>query len=78
MAQITTAELALELDATPRDTRKFLRSADSGIASVGKGSRYAIEKRDLRSLKTRFAKWDEARRAVKADNEVESDTPTDD
>lgn len=64
MANITTAELAIELDATPREVRKFLRSPESGIESVGKGSRYAIEKKQVRSLKARYAKWDEARNAT--------------
>lgn len=68
MAQITTNELATALDTTPRTARKFLRSPDSGVEGVGKGSRYLIEKRDLRSLRTRFAKWDEARNAKVEDN----------
>lgn len=68
MATMTTNDAALALETDPRTLRKFLRSDASGLESVGKGSRYAIEKRDLRSLRTRFAKWDEARKAPKADN----------
>lgn len=58
MATISTADLAAALETTPRTLRKFLRSDASGIDSVGKGSRYAIEKREVRSLKGRFAKWE--------------------
>lgn len=71
MATMTTTEIAADLDTTPRTLRKFLRSADSGFASVGKGSRYAIEKRDMRALRTRFAKWVAA-------NEKATDAPADD
>jgi hypothetical protein len=78
MATITVNDLATELESTPREVRKFLRSPESGIEPVGKGSRYAIEKREVRALKSRYAKWDEARKAPEADDEVESDTPTDD
>jgi hypothetical protein len=68
----TTAQLATELDTTPRELRKFLRSDASGIDSVGKGSRYALPggKREIASLKKRFVAWDDARNVVKSDNEV--------
>jgi hypothetical protein len=78
MATITVNDLATELESTPREVRKFLRSPESGIEPVGTGSRSAIEKREVRALKSRYAKWDEARKAPEADDEVESDTPTDD
>lgn len=65
MATMTTADLATALDTTPRTLRKFLRDDAKG---VGKGSRYAIEKREVRSLAKRFAAWDEARNA-KANSE---------
>lgn len=81
-ATITTAELAAELDTTPRTLRKFLRAEGEG---VGKGSRYALPatKRDIASLGKKFAKWTEAQEAAKAakaakatesDNEAEADT----
>jgi len=73
MATMTTAEVALELDTDPRTLRKFLRSADAPVDAVGKGSRYAIEKKQIRSLRTKFAKWDEARNADKADDTPETD-----
>lgn len=74
---MTTAALATEFDTTPRTLRKFLRSADSGIESVGKGSRYALPsgKRDITALKKRFTAWDEARTAAAA-TEGDADTPT--
>lgn len=57
-AQImTTAEVAAELDTTTRTLRKFLRSDASGVEGVGKGSRYSIEKKQMRSLRSRFEKW---------------------
>lgn len=77
MAAITTTELATELDTTPRTIRKFLRSPESGIASVGKGARYSIERRDIRALRSRFAKWDAARLAARADDSNESATTDD-
>lgn len=78
MAAITTGELAIELNTTPRNLRKFLRSEESGIASVGKGSRYSIEKRNIRSLKTRFEKWESARIAAKNESNEDSAESTDD
>ena len=57
-AQImTTAQVADALETTPRTLRKFLRSDASGVEGVGKGSRYAIEAKQIRSLRSRFAKW---------------------
>lgn len=76
MTAITTTEIAAELNCTTRDLRKFLRSDESPIAPVGKGSRYSIEKRQLRTIATRYAKWDEARNAAKtpeSDNAPEGD-----
>lgn len=68
MATMTTADIATELNTTPRTLRKFLR-ADAkakGATTPGKGARYAIEKRELRSLRTRFAAWEAARDAERA------------
>lgn len=85
MATITIAELATTLDTDPRTARKFLRNITPKDAQPGKGSRWAIEKREVRSLKAKFMKFtaDEtaskaARDAAKAnsDNEViEDDSP---
>lgn len=74
---MTTTELATALDTTPRDLRKFLRSADSGIEPVGKGSRYALpsSKREVTALNKRFTTWDEARKAAKVEVATEPEAP---
>ena len=61
MATLTVKEAAIECNTDARTLRKFLRSDASPIAPVGKGSRYAIERKALRSLKAKFATWDAAR-----------------
>lgn len=55
----TTATLAPELDTTPKELRKFLRSDLSGIESVGKGGRYTLEftATQLGQLKKKYAKF---------------------
>ena len=75
---MTTTDLATEFETTPRTLRKFLRSDESGIESVGKGSRYALpsSKREVSALRKRFAAWDEARKAPETiDPEVEGTDP---
>lgn len=61
----TTATLAADFDTTPRTLRKFLRAQDMG---VGKGARYALPttKREVNSLKKRFAAWEAEVAAKKA------------
>jgi predicted transcriptional regulator len=85
MATITTTELATELNTTPRTLRKFLRAdaKERNAATPGKGSRYAIEKREVAPLRKRFAKWNaamlEARAAAAAAaaDDANSETETD-
>jgi len=72
MATITVTELAEALGTDNRTTRKFLRSITPKADQPGKGSRWAIEKKDTRGLKTAFAKY-EAAKALKADPEVADD-----
>ena len=72
---LTTAELATALDTTPRTLRKFLRSAASGIDGVGKGSRYAIEAKQVRSLRSRFTKWETALIEAKNARDAAADAP---
>jgi hypothetical protein len=76
MKMMTTTELATDFDTTPRELRKFLRSPESGIESVGKGSRYALPtaKRELAAMRKRFDAWTEAK-STKSIDEVE--VPTD-
>lgn len=61
MAQFTTTEVAEKFETTTRTLRKFLRTdardAGKGDTLPGKGSRYAIEGKDLPGLKKRFATW---------------------
>lgn len=73
MATITAKELAVACDTDARTVRKFLRSDANTISPVGKGSRYAIEKRQVKSLSKAFAAWEASRTAAK-EPEVE-ETP---
>jgi len=66
---LSTKDVAAALETTPRTLRKFLRSEGLG---VGQGSRYSIEKREIRSLTKRFNAWNEAR-AQKDAEEAETD-----
>lgn len=69
MAQFTTAQVAEKLDTTPRTLRKFLRADAKAneAATPGKGSRYAIEGKELASLKKRFATWTAAQVKVEVE-----------
>ena len=73
MAQITTAELALELDTDARTARKFLRSITPRDEQPGKGSRWVIERKSLRTLKTKFIAY-EAAVAARAAAQAETET----
>lgn len=88
MATITATELAAELGTTGREVRKFLR-ADAKVNdqdTPGKGSRYAIERKQVAGLKKRFADWDTARKVkveatdapVDSDEAHPDDTPAED
>lgn len=82
MATITTTDLATELATTTRTLRKFLRSdarsRGAGDSLPGKGSRYAIERRDVKGLAKRFTTWQaveaqaRADRAAKAANDAQT------
>ena len=77
MAQHTTAEVAEKFGTTPRTLRKFLRADARGRNAAdslpGKGSRYAIEGKDLAGLKKRFGAWQVAQaEAAKARAEAEA------
>lgn len=65
---LTAKEFALELGTDARTARKFLRShnRENGQETPGKGSRWSIEKRQVRSLKKAFLAWDEARKVAAA------------
>lgn len=66
MATITAAEFATELGTDSKTARRFLRTAFERDAQPGKGRQWAIEKRDLRSLKSKFNKWAAAEAEKKA------------
>lgn len=72
MAAINIAEFATIIDTTPREARKFLRSVTPEDGQPGKGGRWAIEKRDIRSLKSKFAKY-AAEKAAEAAAEAHDD-----
>ena len=54
MATINIQDLSTALEANPRTVRKFLRSVTPVENQPGKGGRWQIEKKDLRSLKKKF------------------------
>lgn len=57
MATLTVNELSEKLETSPRTARKFLRSVTPKDDQPGKGGRWQIEKRDVRSLTSKFAKF---------------------
>jgi predicted transcriptional regulator len=69
---MNTTEVATELNTTARTLRKFLRSdaRAQGNSIPGKGSRWTIEKKDMRSLRTRFTAWEAAQAEAKAKREA--------
>lgn len=64
---LTPAELAQAIGTDPKTVRKFLRSPEGLDRKVGKGHRWAIEAKQVRSLKARFVKWEAARQAAIAE-----------
>lgn len=76
MATITVSDLALELDTDARTARKFLRSITDADAQPGKGSRWAIEKREVRSMKSKFTKFTAAQAQARLDRELAKDATT--
>lgn len=68
---ITPKEFAVTVGSDPRTVRKFLRSdaRANGAETPGKGSRWEIEAKTVRSLTKRFNAWNEAR------NEKSDETP---
>jgi hypothetical protein len=70
---LTPAEIATEFDTDARTVRKFLRSVTPKDAQPGKGSRWAIEKKQLRSLRSQYGKWVAAQEAARAAREEATD-----
>jgi hypothetical protein len=75
MATINIADLATELGTDPRTARKFMRSITPRDEQPGKGSRWGIEKREVRSLKSKFAKFAAELDAKRASRENAPDAP---
>lgn len=73
MATITVAELATALDTDARTARKFLRSITPREEQPGKGSRWAIEAKSVRSLKSKFAKYAAELDAKRASRDADPD-----
>lgn len=71
---ITPKELAEKLGSDARTVRKFLRSdaKANGTETPGKGSRWEIEAKSVRSLSKRFQTWNAAR-VENADDAPETD-----
>lgn len=64
----TAATLATEFGTNPKELRKFLRSDESGIESVGKGARYSFEftPTQVGALKKKFNAWSQAVETARA------------
>lgn len=71
----------MKFETDPRTIRKFLRDdaksngGEVGVDTPGKGSRYAIESKSVRSLQTRFNRWvaEKSAKSEGADEVAESD-----
>ena len=76
MAQFTTAEVADKFGTTPRTLRKFLRADARGRNAAdslpGKGSRYALEGKDLAPMRKRFNAWQVAQAEARAERAAQA------
>lgn len=72
MATISVTEFASTLDTTPREARKFLRTVES-LDAPGKGGRWAIEKRAVRSLTKQFEAFKASQNAPEVPNDDADD-----
>lgn len=76
MATINIQELAETLETTPRTARKFLRSVTPADEQPGKGGRWNIEKRQVRSLKKQFQEFNTQPAADVPEDAIDTeDTP---
>lgn len=68
---LTVKEFSEEISTDPRTARKFLRAITPKENHPGKGSRWGIAKKDMRSLKSKFTKWENEQKekaAIRAEN----------
>lgn len=80
MATLTAKEVAARFGTDPRTLRKFLRE-DAKVNEVetpGKGSRWTIEAKAVKSLNTRFNRWNDAKAAKAAEKAEADNSPEDD
>lgn len=70
---LTAKEVATRFETDARTLRKFLRADAKALEAEtpGKGSRYAIEAKSLRSLRKRFDAWVADRTPAPTEGEVE-------
>lgn len=78
MATINVTDLATELGTDPRTARKFLRTVTPIDEQPGKGHRWEIEKREVRSMKSKFAKFTAEAQQAKLDRELAKAIDNDD
>jgi len=69
--QISAKELAGRFDTDGRTVRKFLRSITPKDDQPGKGSRWVIEAKQVRSLAKQFKEWEAAKATETDEDEVE-------
>lgn len=75
---LTTRDAAAAIETTPKILRQFLRQ-DETFGSVGSGSRYTFDTKDLPVLKKRFDAWAGARAVTNrraADDDGQPGLPT--
>lgn len=77
MAAMTAQELATELGTDARTIRKFLRSVTDKENQPGKGARWSIEKKHLRTLRKQYTDWDAARQTAADEAEVDENETED-
>ena len=78
MATLNIQDLSAELGTSPRTARKFLRSVTPVEEQPGKGKRWSIEKRQVRSLKKQFEQFESEHTNKPADEdapETSEETP---
>lgn len=63
---LTVTDLAAKLDTDPRTARKFLRTITPLDAQPGKGSRWGIPATQVRSMQSKFKKFQAEAEAAKA------------
>lgn len=54
--ELTSKDIAAEIDTDPRTLRRFLRD-DNTYRNAGSGGRYVFTQKDIPTLKKRFDKW---------------------